>query len=186
MRRVSTAAQVRARKLAAIHIAAGQLGLDDDTYRALLERVTGKRSAADLDANEAERVLDELRRQGAANPRSAGKPQNEKQLSGELAKIEAQLSDMRLPWSYADAIGRRMFGIERVAWLRKQVHLVAILAALHVEQEKRSMLSEINHYCDEQGLTLEDLEREHTLGAGWQRRQKALKAVLEWLEGRAQ
>lgn len=184
MRRVSSADHVRSRKLAAIHIAAGQLGLADDTYRDILERVTGKRSAADLDMREASAVLDELRRLGAANPRAAGKPHNADKLSGEIAKIEAQLSDMRLPWSYADAIGYRMFGIQRVAWLRKQSQLVAVLAALHVEQQKRAVLADIRTQCVALNISIDDIERELELSAGWQRRQSALKAVAEHLKGR--
>ncbi|MBE7186474.1 MAG: regulatory protein GemA [Methylobacterium mesophilicum] len=50
--------------LAAIHVAKKALGLDEDTYRALLSRTTGKSSAADMDEAEREQVLAELRRQG--------------------------------------------------------------------------------------------------------------------------
>lgn len=39
---------LRAVNLAKIHIAKAQLGMDDDTYRALLARVAGVRSAKDL------------------------------------------------------------------------------------------------------------------------------------------
>lgn len=41
--------ELRKRKLAALHIAKNGLGLDEDTYRDRLQRVTGKRSAAELD-----------------------------------------------------------------------------------------------------------------------------------------
>lgn len=50
--------------LAAIHVAKKKLGLDDDTYRAVLLRVTGKSSAADLDERERQSVLEEFRRTG--------------------------------------------------------------------------------------------------------------------------
>ncbi|MBN8243286.1 regulatory protein GemA [Nitratireductor aquimarinus] len=50
--------------LAAIHVAKKQLGLDEDTYRALLMRETGKNSAAKLTANEQRRVIEVLRNQG--------------------------------------------------------------------------------------------------------------------------
>lgn len=43
--------------LAAIHSLAKRLGLDDETYRALLARETGQSSAADLDAPQRERVI---------------------------------------------------------------------------------------------------------------------------------
>jgi hypothetical protein len=50
--------------LAAIHVAKKQLGLDDETYRAVLMRVAGKASAGDMTEAERQRVVDELRRQG--------------------------------------------------------------------------------------------------------------------------
>jgi hypothetical protein len=43
--------------LAKIHVLAKQAGLDDDTYRDTLERITGKRSAKLLTANEATAVI---------------------------------------------------------------------------------------------------------------------------------
>lgn len=52
--------------LAAIHVAKKQLGLDEDDYRALLERLTGKRSARELSSIEAAAVLDEFRRLGVS------------------------------------------------------------------------------------------------------------------------
>lgn len=50
--------------LAKLHIAKKQLGLDDDTWRDLLERETGKRSSRDMSEGERGRVLDVLKRQG--------------------------------------------------------------------------------------------------------------------------
>src|SRR5690606_29582209 len=134
--------QVRRQKISAIHAAKSQLGMDEDTYRELLARVSAAhgpecRSAKDLDAEQLRAVLDEMRRLGAARPGAhkagqyPGTPHNIDRLGPEIAKIEAQLADMRLPWSYADAIARRMYRIERVAWCRKQEQLVGVLAALH-------------------------------------------------------
>ena len=50
--------------LAKVHIGKKDLGLDDDTYRALLERVTRCSSAKALSEHELERVVAELRRLG--------------------------------------------------------------------------------------------------------------------------
>jgi hypothetical protein len=50
--------------LAAIHVAKKQLGLEDDDYRAILARVTGKSSARDLDEAGRGKVLAEFRRLG--------------------------------------------------------------------------------------------------------------------------
>lgn len=51
----------RSNELAKIHIAKAQLGLDDDTYRAMLWSVARVRSAKDLDAGGREAVLRHLR-----------------------------------------------------------------------------------------------------------------------------
>jgi len=50
--------------IAAIHVAKKQLGLDEDTYRAVLVRVTGKNSAGKMTPAEQHAVVQELRRQG--------------------------------------------------------------------------------------------------------------------------
>jgi CRISPR/Cas system CMR-associated protein Cmr5 small subunit len=50
--------------LAILHIAKKQLGLDDNTWRDLLERETGKRSSKDMSDGERGRVLDVLKSQG--------------------------------------------------------------------------------------------------------------------------
>ncbi|PIT69704.1 regulatory protein GemA [Bartonella tribocorum] len=50
--------------LAAIHMGKRALGLDDETYRALLFRLTGKQSAKDLDFSEQRLVMQEMRAYG--------------------------------------------------------------------------------------------------------------------------
>jgi len=54
----------RLRDLALIHLAKQQLGLDDDTYRALLWHVAGVRSARELDPAGRVAVLTRLREHG--------------------------------------------------------------------------------------------------------------------------
>lgn len=54
----------RRRLLAKVHVAKKQLALDDETYRAILERVTGKRSAGALTDHELVRVLADFRLHG--------------------------------------------------------------------------------------------------------------------------
>lgn len=56
--------------LAAVHCARRDLGLDEETYRAVLERVTGSSSASRLTDGELARVLDTFREQGWKSPRS--------------------------------------------------------------------------------------------------------------------
>ncbi len=50
--------------LAKIHVGKKQLGLDDDTYRDMLERVTGKRSAKGLSVTKLELVVTEMEKAG--------------------------------------------------------------------------------------------------------------------------
>lgn len=50
--------------LAQIHIARAQLALEDDDYRALLRRVTGKESSAELSDTQRRAVIAELKRRG--------------------------------------------------------------------------------------------------------------------------
>ena len=89
---------------------------------------------------------------------------------------------MGLPWSYADAIAKRQFGVEKVAWLKTPKQLTAVLAALHVEQEKRELLHQVETLCKELGVT--DTERVDGLEAlpkGWKRQRPILKALVDAL-----
>lgn len=55
------------RTLAAIHVAKKQLALEEDSYRDLMERIAGVRSARDLDEPGARRVMAEFERLGFVN-----------------------------------------------------------------------------------------------------------------------
>lgn len=61
-------------QLAAIHIAKKDRGLDDDTYRDLLERETGQRSAADLDDRGARKVMLAFEKLGFEKPSKPRRP----------------------------------------------------------------------------------------------------------------
>jgi phage gp16-like protein len=185
-------AERRRKQLAAIHAAMRTLDMDNDTYRALLERVSATagpavRSAGQLNQAQTHAVLEELKRLGGLkpSPKTKGKPRNfdSNAMPEMITKVEALLADMQLSWSYADAIAKRQFGIERVAWCRTQDQLRSIIAALHVEHEKRALLGYVEHTCERVGLTLEQLEVRYGLGGikGWRRNRKALKAVGEAL-----
>ncbi|EJF87162.1 regulatory protein GemA [Bartonella rattimassiliensis] len=64
--------------LAAIHMGKRALGLDDETYRALLYRLTGKQSAKDLNFSEKHLVIAEMK--------AFGFEPNGKRLEGKYAK----------------------------------------------------------------------------------------------------
>lgn len=108
----------RRRELAAIHVGRQRLGLAEQDYRAILRRVTGKASAAELDDAERRRMLDELRRLGfaAARPRPLAEPQHRMIRGlwidlGKAGKLRDR-SDRAL-----DAFCKRMTGIDRLEWL---------------------------------------------------------------------
>lgn len=111
---------LRSVNLAKIHIAKSQLGLDEDTYRALLARIAGVRSAKDLGPRQVGLVLAEFQRLGwKPESKQQGRPtpkvaQNRKTV---LKKVEALLASAKRPWSYADAMANHMFQRERVEWL---------------------------------------------------------------------
>ncbi|CAD5107196.1 gp16 family protein [Zestomonas carbonaria] len=175
--------------LSKIHIAKSQLGMDDDTYRTVLGRVAGVRSAKDLTTSQASKLLTEFERMGwkpKPSARAKGKPHNFSKLSGEIEVIEAQLTNMGLPWSYADAIAKRQFGIAKVVWLKKPDQLKAVLAALHVEQEKRGLLANVEELLKLLGEHdpnwRADLE---SLPKGWEWRRPILKSLVETLRAAA-
>ncbi len=174
---------------AQIHIARKQLGLDDETYRQMISTTTnGKRSCADCSVRELEQIVARLKAAGfEARPRKRvaqhpGTPHNLER-EPQLQKIEALLSEMKLTWSYADAIARRQFGVEKVAWLRQQRELSAVIAALHVELEKRALLSQVDEALERLGTSREAFaEANHqSLPGNWTRNRRVLRQLLEEL-----
>lgn len=178
----------RKAELAKIHIAKKELQMDDEQYRAVLWTVARVDSARDLDAAGRAAVLKHLRSRGfKSRPRRRvaehpGTPHNIGR-EAQLTKIEAQLADMKLPWSYADRIAQQMFGIERVAWARKPAQFRAIIAALGVEQSKRAALQQVDALLAELGLDHSYVDRmvRPGLRGRWQRNQHALGVIGEHL-----
>lgn len=189
----------RKSELGKIHLAKKQLGMDDDTYRAMLHQVGGVDSAAALDDRGRAKVLDHLRKAGfKATPRKhvgqyPGTPHNIERLPEYVAKVEALLADMKLPWSYADAIARNITGgkgapgkapgVDRLAWVRNPEHWVGIIAALHVEKEKRAMLRTVDDLLTRLGQDHAYVDSKVTDQARgrWQRNRRYLRLVINML-----
>ncbi|MGO8323701.1 gp16 family protein [Rhizobium ruizarguesonis] len=72
--------------IAAIHVAKKQLGLDDDTYRAKLARITGKSSAKEMTEAERLQVLTVFRNEGFAPAPAARRADGRQKLTGKYAK----------------------------------------------------------------------------------------------------
>ena len=136
----------RSQQLARIHMAKKGLALDEETYRALLERVTGHRSAKDMDAGQRNAVIAEFARLGfkgeAARARSSGfkgRPANVKEVPM-LRKVEALLADAKRPWSYAHSLAKRMHKVARVEWCNEdQLH--KLVSALQIDTNRRAKAS---------------------------------------------
>ncbi len=129
----------RASLLAKLHIAKKELGLDDDLYRSMLERVTGKRSAAKLSIKELVSMVEEMKSKGwqaTTKPTYGRKPVVCPDGRALLRKIEALLADDKKPWSYAEGIAKRMFGVEKLEWCNAE-QLRAIVVALIKAAERR-------------------------------------------------
>lgn len=129
--------------LAKIHIAKKQLGIDDDSYRAMLQMVAGVNSAAHLSMDGRRKVLDHLRKVGFKTKKAKrsypGRPKP-KQLAGTgktalIKKIEAYLAEAKRPWNYAHGMARHMFKVDRVQWCTPE-QLSKIVAALEYDARR--------------------------------------------------
>ena len=173
-------AQYRKTDLAKIHLAKKELGMDDDTYRAMLNNVAGVTSVKDLNAKGRMDVLNHMRNCGMKFKKSKaggypGKPHN---MNEQRRKIEALLADMKLEWAYADALAKRMFKVDRVAWVKNSEHLKAIITALSNEQTKRHLYQSITQKLDDLNMpesNIDDFMKTEDLN--WRRSYKHLKAI---------
>ncbi|WP_424682944.1 gp16 family protein [Frateuria sp. YIM B11624] len=137
--------RARVRQLAAIHVLAKKrLRMDQDTYVALLQRVGGVSSSADLDARGRAKVLDEMRRLAGEGEKQMGNavslpdaPQNvREEVAGMVAKVGALLAELGKGWNYAHGTAKRMFKVQRVEWLRPdQLH--RLVAALQISANRQ-------------------------------------------------
>lgn len=120
----------RRERIKAIHVLKKQLGLDDDTYRAMLVKITGKDSSAKMNSGEQRGVLDEMRRllNGHAWPGAKMRPAGDAAAAppgaSQLAKIRAIWADLREMGALKDAsekalrsFARRVTGRDAIEWL---------------------------------------------------------------------
>ena len=112
--------------LCKVHIARKDLALDEDSYRAVLERITGKRSAAQLRQAELHDVIEEFKRLGWKAKKTGPKRAGKRALAdgGQAAKIRAlwldlyHLGELRDPSEEALAgFVARVTGVEALQWV---------------------------------------------------------------------
>lgn len=121
----------RNNQLAMIHIARAQLGLDEETYRSIIRMMSNGRtdSSAELDYAERNKLLDHFRARGWKNSKTATPKAAKKTNQPLVNKVGALLADMKLPWSYADGIAKRMYNRDRVQWCEAE-ELRGVITAL--------------------------------------------------------
>lgn len=120
----------RRRDLAAIHVAKKQLGMEDDTYRAMLWSIGRVRSAGDLDFAGRRAVLDHLKACGFRNTRpQARDPQSR--------KVRALWLDLKGLGALRDASeGALASYVERVTGVKALQWLSGAQASHVIEQLK--------------------------------------------------
>jgi phage gp16-like protein len=124
--------------LAKIHIAKKQLGLDEETYRAMLLQHGGASSSKDLTIIGAAKVLAHLERCGF-KPKAAARPRPAVGADRQalMRKVEAQLADAKLSWAYADGMAKRICKVDRIEFC-DAVALGKIVAALAYQAGRRA------------------------------------------------
>ena len=111
-------------ELAAIHVGAKRLGFDDELYRAFLFRITGRRSAAELDQAARTRVIEEMRQYGFKRTPAEEKRARRMADNSQLAMIHGLWKQLRYAGALSDpserhlgAFIRKMVGVDRAEWL---------------------------------------------------------------------
>lgn len=123
-----------------IHVAKSQLGLDDDTYRALLANTTGKTSCATMELAELQQVLRAFESRGwqAQGGRTVPKAvriavsADQTALRAKLAKL-LQITGKSAV--YADGTAKRMFGAASSEALTTQ-QLYKLVQAMQIHANK--------------------------------------------------
>lgn len=124
--------------LAQIHIAKKELGMADDTYRAMLMSVAGVTSAKDLSVAAANKVIANCKRLGwqpKAAKKVGRKPLPSKDKVRLMSKIEALLAEAGRPWDYAHTMAAHMFKVEKVDWLEYE-QLASLMKALIIDAKR--------------------------------------------------
>jgi phage gp16-like protein len=110
--------------LAKVHLAAKELGLDEDTRRDVLERVTGQRSSADCTDAQLDELLREFRRMGwQPRPGRAAAPVA-RTAAPKVASSPIAMK-ARAMWKSLDNLGAVRNGSEQAleAFAKRQLHV---------------------------------------------------------------
>lgn len=117
--------------LAKVHLAKKDLRLDDDTYRDILERETGRRSSAECTVRELEHLVAHFRAQGFVPKAIAGGRPNSAVQRGPRRADHPVAKKARALWislhqlgvvenaseQALEAFAKRQLGVERMQWM---------------------------------------------------------------------
>ena len=129
-------------KLAVIHIAKKQTGMDDDTYRELLAGF-GVASSKDLNAGDFAALMKHFEMLGFQSTSPWKKPSDSK--SRLTAKVKAIMADMDLSEKYVDGIVKNMNlknrdgrPVRNFRWLNtRQLHKLVAALSYHQKRQQR-------------------------------------------------
>jgi len=129
------------REKALLHVAKAKLGMDEDTYRAMLAGF-GVSSSVELTHARFDEIMQHLEAVGFVPVKSSARKPGTPVSAAEdrapmLAKCGQILAELGLSWAYADGIAKQMFGVRRVRWCRPE-QLRAVLVAL-IKHKARNM-----------------------------------------------
>ncbi|WP_454887861.1 gp16 family protein [Sphingomonas oryzagri] len=123
--------------LASVHVGCKALRIEEDDYRALLERVTGHRSAKDCDDRQLGDVLAEFERLGfQPSSRPAQRPRASSPVVRKARAIWISLYQLGAIENASEAgletFGRRQLGVDRLQWTneREGFRLIEALKAM--------------------------------------------------------
>lgn len=134
-----TPEQKRQGLIAKIHIAQNQLGMDEDSYRAVLQRITGQNSCKNCDLSQLQRIMAEMQRLGfqPAKPAIGRKPLHFAHVSDLMAKLGVLLQQSGKTWAYADGMARQMFKKDQVNQLdARQLHKLVAALNIHILKQQ--------------------------------------------------
>lgn len=130
-------------------MAKSQVGMSDEEYRAMLESV-GVESSTQLTRNNFDKLMEHFKSLGFKRLSRASRPNGKKQSARRKKqkqkppkskealkeKIGAILADLSLPWSYADKMAKKMFGVDALEWCDAD-QFWRIVAALSYHQKRQ-------------------------------------------------
>jgi len=175
------------KQMAAIHVAAKAQGLEGDSYRDMLENITGKRSAKDLTYAQIGKVLDHLngRTESPAGSRPANDPQ--------AAKVAALWGSLAM----LGVVDGRLRSLD--AWCERTAKVSALRFA--TPAQKNVLIEGLKDWCRREGFAVPDTKpgrgdgglaaKQELVGALWDKlgRVGALhitdrNGLFNWLNGR--